>query len=67
MLNGDVLTDMDLRAQIAQHERSGAPRHARAGAGRGSDARTASCGIDDDGAVRGFLEKPQPGARSTPT
>ena len=25
MLNGDVLTDMDLRAQIAHHESSGAP------------------------------------------
>ena len=29
MLNGDVLTDIDLTAQIAQHEATGAHRHAR--------------------------------------
>ncbi len=34
MLNGDVLTDIDLTAQIAQHERDRRARDARAGAGR---------------------------------
>jgi mannose-1-phosphate guanylyltransferase len=29
MLNGDVLTDIDLTAQLAQHERTGRPRDAR--------------------------------------
>jgi mannose-1-phosphate guanylyltransferase len=29
MLNGDVLTDIDLTAQIAQHERTGARRRSR--------------------------------------
>ena len=35
MLNGDVLTDLDLTAQIAQHEATGARGDARADAGRG--------------------------------
>ena len=35
MLNGDVLTDIDLTAQIAQHERTGRAGDARADAGRG--------------------------------
>ena len=35
MLNGDVLTDIDLTAQIEQHERTGATRDARAHPGRG--------------------------------
>jgi mannose-1-phosphate guanylyltransferase len=59
MLNGDVLTDMDLTAQLAQHERTGA---------RGTLALIA---VDDpssyglvplnaDGSVREFLEKPGP-------
>ncbi len=57
MLNGDVLTDLDLTEQVAQHERTGA---------------TGTLGlvpVDDpsayglvrlaaDGAVRGFVEKP---------
>ena len=57
MLNGDVLTDLDLTAQLAQHEATGA---------RGTLALIA---VDDpsayglvrtapDGAVREFLEKP---------
>jgi len=60
MLNGDVLTDVDVGAQLAQHERTGA---------------TGTLGlvpVDDpsayglvltqpaDGAVTGFLEKPGP-------
>jgi mannose-1-phosphate guanylyltransferase len=59
MLNGDVLTDIDLTAQLAQHERTGA---------RGTLALVP---VDDptayglvrteaDGAVKGFVEKPSP-------
>src|SRR3954449_11852104 len=59
MLNGDVLTDMDLTAQIAQHEATGAM------------ATLALVPVDDptryglvrttaDNAVTGFLEKPSP-------
>jgi mannose-1-phosphate guanylyltransferase len=57
MLNGDVLTDLDLSAQIAQHERTGAV------------GTLGLVGVDDpsayglvrcapDGAVREFVEKP---------
>ena len=35
MLNGDVLTDIDLSGQLAQHESTGAHGDARADAGRG--------------------------------
>ena len=57
MLNGDVLTDIDLTAQIAQHERTGAT---------GTLALVpvldpSSYGlvsVADDGAVERFLEKP---------
>jgi len=59
MLNGDVLTDLDLSAQIAQHERTGAR------------ATLALIGVDDpsgyglvrrnpDASVSEFLEKPSP-------
>ena len=59
MLNGDVLTDIDLSAQIAQHERSGAR------------ATIALVPVDDPSAyglvrlgkrddVEAFLEKPKP-------
>ncbi len=41
MLNGDVLTDIDLTAQIAQHEATRGAGDARAGAGGRPDARTA--------------------------
>ncbi len=57
MLNGDVLSDFDLSAQLAQHEESGAV------------ATLALCPVEDpsayglvhlndDGSVREFLEKP---------
>src|SRR5687768_14520505 len=57
MLNGDVLTDIDLTAQLAQHERTGA---------KGTLALVpvedpTAYGLvrtDADGAVIGFLEKP---------
>jgi mannose-1-phosphate guanylyltransferase len=57
MLNGDVLTDLDLTGQLAQHERTGA---------RGTLALVpvedpTAYGLvrtEDDGRVRGFLEKP---------
>jgi mannose-1-phosphate guanylyltransferase len=59
MLNGDVLTDIDLSAQIAQHEQTGAT------------GTLALVPVDDpsayglvrlhgDQAVKGFLEKPSP-------
>ena len=60
MLNGDVLTDIDLTAQIAQHERDRA-RSARSRWCRSrTRAPTASCACDDDGAVTEFVEKPSP-------
>jgi mannose-1-phosphate guanylyltransferase len=57
MLNGDVLTDIDLTAQLAQHERTGA---------RGTLALTpvedpSNYGLvrtSEDSAVTGFVEKP---------
>jgi mannose-1-phosphate guanylyltransferase len=61
MLNGDVLTDIDLTAQIAQHEQTGAtgtlalvpvPDPSSYGLVR----------LHGDGAVQEFLEKPSPDA-----
>ncbi len=59
MLNGDVLTDMDITAQLEQHERTGAV---------GTLALTpvedpSNYGLvrlQDDLTVRGFVEKPSP-------
>jgi mannose-1-phosphate guanylyltransferase len=64
MLNGDVLTDIDLTAQLAQHERTGAR------------ATLALIGVEDpsayglvrqhaDGSVKEFIEKPAPGQADT--
>ncbi len=59
MLNGDVLTDLDLSAQMAQHEQTGAtgtlalvpvPDPSSYGLVR----------LNEDGSVREFLEKPSP-------
>lgn len=59
MLNGDVLTDLDLSAQLAQHESTGAtgtlalvpvPDPSSYGLVR----------LREDGAVQEFLEKPSP-------
>jgi len=57
MLNGDVLTDIDLTAQLAQHERTGA----RATLALVSVTDPTAYGLvplNDDRSVREFLEKP---------
>jgi mannose-1-phosphate guanylyltransferase len=57
MLNGDVLTDMDLTAQLAQHERTGA----RGTLGLVPVEDPSAYGLvrlEEDGAVREFVEKP---------
>ena len=59
MLNGDVLTDLDLSAQIAQHERTGA-RATLALIGVDDPSRYGLVRLDDDDAVTAFLEKPSP-------
>ncbi len=56
VLNGDVLTDMDLTAQLAQHEQTGAA----ATLALVAVEDTSSYGVvptDDDGRVQQFLEK----------
>jgi mannose-1-phosphate guanylyltransferase len=59
MLNGDVLTDIDLTAQIAQHERTGAV--ATLGLVPVEDPSAYGLvDIDDSCAVREFIEKPGP-------
>ncbi len=60
MLNGDVLTDIDLTSQIAQHERTGA----RATLALVPVEDPSAYGVvilDPDGSVRDFVEKPAPG------
>lgn len=59
MLNGDILTDIDLRAQIADHERSGAPG-TLALVPVADPSAYGLVRIDDTGLVTGFLEKPEP-------
>ena len=62
MLNGDVLTDIDLSAQIAQHERTGA----KATLALVPVADPSAYGLvhlDEDRAVREFLEKPSADAK----
>jgi mannose-1-phosphate guanylyltransferase len=62
VLNGDVLTDLDLTAQIAQHEASGA----RATLALVPVADPSAYGLvllDEHGAVREFIEKPDPDQR----
>jgi mannose-1-phosphate guanylyltransferase len=59
MLNGDVLTDIDLTAQLAQHERTGA----RATLALMSVEDPSAYGLvhcHEDGTVAEFLEKPGP-------
>jgi mannose-1-phosphate guanylyltransferase len=59
MLNGDVLTDIDLTAQLAQHEATGA----RATLALVPVEDPSAYGLvrrNGDGSVREFLEKPSP-------
>lgn len=59
VLNGDVLTDIDLTAQLAQHERSGA-RVTLALIAVDDPSAYGLVRRDEDGGVREFLEKPSP-------
>jgi mannose-1-phosphate guanylyltransferase len=59
MLNGDVLTDMDLTAQLAQHERTGA-RATIALIPVEDPSAYGLVRLQEDGAVKEFLEKPGP-------
>jgi mannose-1-phosphate guanylyltransferase len=64
MLNGDVLTDIDLTAQIAQHEQSGA----KATLALVPVADPSAYGLvhlNDDRSVRDFVEKPSSDAIDT--
>ena len=59
MLNGDVLTDVDVSAQIAQHEKSGAT--GTLGLVPVTDPSAYGLVLTQDGGeVTGFLEKPGP-------
>jgi mannose-1-phosphate guanylyltransferase len=57
MLNGDVLTDIDLTAQIAQHEATGA-RATLALVGVPDPTAYGLVILEPDGSVRDFVEKP---------
>jgi len=57
MLNGDVLTDVDLSAQLEQHERTGA-RATLALVEVDNPSAYGLVRLDGDGAVREFVEKP---------
>jgi len=59
MLNGDVLADFDLRAQLAQHERTGA-RATLALYPVEDPSAYGLVRLREDGRVAGFLEKPRP-------
>ncbi len=59
MLNGDVLTDIDLTAQLAQHERTGA-RGTLALVAVDDPSAYGLVPLEDDGSVREFVEKPGP-------
>jgi mannose-1-phosphate guanylyltransferase len=58
MLNGDVLTDLDLTAQIAQHERTGA-QGTLALVGVEDPTAYGLVRLEADNAVREFVEKPR--------
>ncbi|MDQ4041795.1 MAG: nucleotidyltransferase family protein, partial [Actinomycetota bacterium] len=59
MLNGDVLTDLDLSAQVARHVETGA-RGTLALIGVEDPSAYGLVRLRDDGSVREFLEKPSP-------
>jgi mannose-1-phosphate guanylyltransferase len=59
MLNGDILTDLDLSAQLAQHEQTGAT--ATLGlVGVEDPSAYGLVRLEGDGSVREFVEKPRP-------
>ena len=58
LINGDVLTDMDLSAQIAAHERTGATATLALVPVEDPSAY-GLVRLEDDGRVKGFLEKPK--------
>ncbi len=60
MLNGDVLTDIDLTAQIAQHEQTGA-RGTLALVPVADPSAYGVVILEQDNRVRDFVEKPTPG------
>lgn len=59
MLNGDVLTDIDLGAQLAQHERTGATG-TLALVPVADPSSYGLVRLHEDQSVKGFLEKPRP-------
>ena len=59
MLNGDVLTDIDLTGQIAQHERTGA-KATLALAPVADPSAYGLVRLNDDRSVKDFVEKPSP-------
>ncbi len=59
MLNGDVLTDIDLSAQLAQHERTGA-KATLALVPVEDPTAYGLVRLDSERAVSGFVEKPSP-------
>jgi mannose-1-phosphate guanylyltransferase len=64
MLNGDVLTDMDLTAELRQHEESGA-RATLALIAVDDPSAYGLVRLDDNLAVREFVEKPSPDEAGT--
>jgi len=64
MLNGDVLTDIDLTGQIAQHERTGA-RATLALAPVTDPSAYGLVHLNEDRSVKDFVEKPSPDAIDT--
>jgi mannose-1-phosphate guanylyltransferase len=64
MLNGDVLTDLDLTKQIAQHEQSGA-KATLALVPVTDPSAYGLVHLNDDHSVRDFVEKPSPDAIDT--
>src|ERR1700716_770180 len=59
MLNGDVLSDLDLSAQLAQHEETAA-RATLALIGVDDPSAYGLVRLDEDRSVKEFLEKPSP-------
>jgi mannose-1-phosphate guanylyltransferase len=59
MLNGDVLTDIDLTGQIAQHERTGA-KATLALAPVADPSAYGLVRLNEDRSVKDFVEKPSP-------